>query len=193
MSPKVDTPKSKKRAPPISFEEAVDMLRLREQGYDIDEIASKFNRHPVTVTKKIAELRKALRKFNEEHGVIQNHNLPATSPATGGGSGINLMELVPKSNPLESITDTAMLGKAAFGAAVIPGSAFHLIAKGFTDESIPIEKRLELAGRGAQVAISFAMGLSEVLKSLGGGVKNNQQRRPEPREIDDHQGGGSGF
>lgn len=187
MIEKKEKSPKKKRAPTITFEEAVGMLRLREQGYEIDEIADKFNRHPVTVTKKIAELRKALRKFNEDHGVINNNmveprsSLPAARHHSGYES-VGLMELIPKSNPLEAITDMSMLGKAAFGAAVIPGSAFHLIAKGFGDETLPIEKRLELAGRGAQVAISFALGLSEVFKSLG--VGTDAQKKSELREVE---------
>ena len=110
----------------------------------------------------------------------------------GDGKPFGLAELIPKINPLEAIEDRDVLGKAAFGAAMIPGSAIHLIARAFNDDSLSIEEKIDMAGKGADVAVKFALGLSEVLKSLSG-----SQKKPEPKNVPynypEEDVGGSGY
>ena len=160
-------------------ENARDMYLLTLPPYElgVNEIAERFQMHPVTCSKKIAAVRELMAPVYE----AQRKNFESmkqtavTDPRaqTNGGAGGEVS--VPKGSLPEPLKENPFAGLKTFMDAVTPsvqagmvvGSSIALIGESFNKKKHPVrEDRYEMVAKGAMTLGPIIMSILETIENL---------------------------
>lgn len=132
---------------------------MKMKGKKNNEIAQELGLHPSTVSTKLKDMRKKLKdleeKVNKGEIVLKEQ----------GGERVTALA-IPNKNVLDQLQNfNQMAGIANAGGAVF-GMGAAAVVKGFNDETLPYEQRMEHVMKGASMLGGGILSLYVTLKNL---------------------------